>query len=98
MTGGGTAGHVTPNIALMPTLKARGFEIYYIGSYDGIEKKLKLPEPANINLFRADAGTLSEFQELPVNFDEAKDIASESVFIRSHIPDKILDIYCSGKM
>ena len=40
MTGGGTAGHVTPNIALMPTLKARGFEIYYIGSYDGIEKKL----------------------------------------------------------
>ena len=40
MTGGGTAGHVTPNIALMPALKARGFEIYYIGSYDGIEKKL----------------------------------------------------------
>lgn len=40
MTGGGTAGHVTPNIALMPALKAMGFEIYYIGSYDGIEKKL----------------------------------------------------------
>lgn len=40
MTGGGTAGHVTPNIALMPALKARGFEIYYIGSLDGIEKKL----------------------------------------------------------
>ncbi len=40
MTGGGTAGHVTPNIALMPALKARGFEIYYIGSFDGIEKKL----------------------------------------------------------
>ena len=33
MTGGGTAGHVTPNIALMPALKARGFEIYYIGSF-----------------------------------------------------------------
>ncbi len=40
MTGGGTAGHVTPNIALIPALKARGFEIYYIGSLDGIEKKL----------------------------------------------------------
>ena len=40
MTGGGTAGHVTPNIALMPALKARGVEIYYIGSFDGIEKKL----------------------------------------------------------
>ena len=40
LTGGGTAGHVTPNIALMPTLKELDYEIYYIGSYDGIEKKL----------------------------------------------------------
>ncbi|MGN0390444.1 MAG: undecaprenyldiphospho-muramoylpentapeptide beta-N-acetylglucosaminyltransferase [Wujia sp.] len=40
LTGGGTAGHVTPNMALIPTLKARGYDIQYIGSYDGIEKKL----------------------------------------------------------
>lgn len=40
LTGGGTAGHVTPNIALLPALKAAGYEITYIGSYDGIEKKL----------------------------------------------------------
>ena len=40
MTGGGTAGHVTPNIALMPSLKENGYEISYIGSLDGIEKKL----------------------------------------------------------
>lgn len=40
LTGGGTAGHVTPNIALLPYLKESGFEISYIGSYDGIEKKL----------------------------------------------------------
>lgn len=40
LTGGGTAGHVTPNIALMPELQKNGYEIYYIGSYDGIEKKL----------------------------------------------------------
>lgn len=40
MTGGGTAGHVTPNIALMPSLKEAGYEISYIGSYNGIEKKL----------------------------------------------------------
>ena len=40
LTGGGTAGHVTPNIALIPSLKEMGYEIYYIGSYDGIEKKL----------------------------------------------------------
>lgn len=40
LTGGGTAGHVTPNIALLPFLKDAGFEIVYMGSYDGIEKKL----------------------------------------------------------
>lgn len=40
LTGGGSAGHVTPNIALFPSLKKLGYEIQYIGSYDGIEKKL----------------------------------------------------------
>ena len=40
LTGGGTAGHVTPNIALLPRLKELGYDIHYIGSYDGIEKRL----------------------------------------------------------
>lgn len=40
LTGGGTAGHVTPNIALLDRLKEEGFEISYIGSKDGIEKQL----------------------------------------------------------
>ena len=40
LTGGGTAGHVTPNIALLPALRQEGYDIHYIGSYDGIEKKL----------------------------------------------------------
>ena len=40
LTGGGTAGHVTPNIALLPDLKAEGYDIHYIGSYEGMEKKL----------------------------------------------------------
>lgn len=40
LTGGGTAGHVTPNIALIPRLRELNYEIYYIGSYEGIEKKL----------------------------------------------------------
>lgn len=40
MTGGGTAGHVTPNIALMPALKEAGFDIEYVGSINGMEKGL----------------------------------------------------------
>ncbi len=40
LTGGGTAGHVTPNIALIPHLKEAGYEIYYIGSKGGMEEEL----------------------------------------------------------
>ena len=40
LTGGGTAGHVTPNMALVPKLIDEGYNIYYIGSYEGMEKKL----------------------------------------------------------
>ena len=39
LTGGGTAGHVTPNMALIPKLRELQYEIAYMGSYDGIEKK-----------------------------------------------------------
>lgn len=37
LTGGGTAGHVTPNLALLPSLKEAGYEIRYIGSYQGMD-------------------------------------------------------------
>lgn len=40
LTGGGTAGHVTPNIALLPRLHSAGYDISYIGSREGMEKKL----------------------------------------------------------
>lgn len=40
LTGGGTAGHVTPNLALVPLLREAGYEILYIGSKNGMEKDL----------------------------------------------------------
>lgn len=40
LTGGGTAGHVTPNFALVPHLQQAGWEIHYIGTHDGIERTL----------------------------------------------------------
>ena len=48
LTGGGTAGHVTPNIAMIPALKEQGFTISYIGSYNGIEKKLPQFPPCEV--------------------------------------------------
>ena len=40
LTGGGTAGHVTPNIALVPKLRENGYQIKYIGTKEGMEKDL----------------------------------------------------------
>ena len=40
LTGGGTAGHVTPNIALLPELKKQGYDVHYIGSYEGDRKSV----------------------------------------------------------
>ena len=59
LTGGGTAGHVTPNIALIPRLKELGYEISYIGSYDGIEKKLI--EEMNIPYYGISSGKLRRY-------------------------------------
>lgn len=40
LTGGGSAGHVTPNIALFPQLKSEGYELHYAGTADGIERDM----------------------------------------------------------
>ena len=61
MTGGGTAGHVTPNLALVPLLKKAGYEIYYIGSYNGIEKKLV--EDAGITYYGISSGKLRRYHD-----------------------------------
>ena len=62
LTGGGTAGHVTPNIALLPTLKEQGYEIHYIGSHDGIERKLI--EEYNIPYYGISSGKLRRYLDL----------------------------------
>ena len=62
LTGGGTAGHVTPNLALIPSLKERGYDIHYIGSYQGIEKKLI--EDANIPYSGISSGKLRRYFDL----------------------------------
>lgn len=62
LTGGGTAGHVTPNIALLPSLKEAGYEVFYIGSYEGIEKKLI--EEMDIPYYGISSGKLRRYKSL----------------------------------
>lgn len=62
LTGGGTAGHVTPNLALLPSLRELGYEIRYIGSYQGIEKRLI--ENAGIPYDGISSGKLRRYLDL----------------------------------
>ncbi len=59
MTGGGTAGHVNPNLALIPGLKAINYEIKYIGSKNGIEKEII--ERTKIPYFAISSGKLRRY-------------------------------------
>ena len=67
MTGGGTAGHVTPNLALVPSLKKEGFEIKYIGSRNGIEKDIV--QKNNIPYFEISSGKIRRYFDLK-NFSD----------------------------
>ncbi|MCI8307147.1 MAG: undecaprenyldiphospho-muramoylpentapeptide beta-N-acetylglucosaminyltransferase [Lachnospiraceae bacterium] len=62
LTGGGSAGHVTPNIALLPELRKRNYEVYYIGSKNGIEKQLI--EEENVKYYGISSGKLRRYFDL----------------------------------
>lgn len=70
LTGGGTAGHVTPNIALIPELQKRGYEIHYVGSKDGIEKKLM--EEFDIPYYGISSGKLRRYFDVKNFTDPAR--------------------------
>ena len=62
LTGGGTAGHVTPNMALIPELLKLGYEVHYIGSKNGMEKDLI--EGMNIPYYGISTGKLRRYFDL----------------------------------
>ena len=62
LTGGGTAGHVTPNIALLPRLKELDYDIHYIGSHNGIERRLI--EEMNIPYYGISSGKLRRYFDI----------------------------------
>jgi UDP-N-acetylglucosamine--N-acetylmuramyl-(pentapeptide) pyrophosphoryl-undecaprenol N-acetylglucosamine transferase len=62
LTGGGTAGHVTPNIALLPGLRARGYDVSYIGTAKGLERGLLSAE--GVAYHAIPAGKLRRYGDL----------------------------------
>ena len=81
----------SPDAGTNPYL-AFGLLIY--ACMDGIENKLSLPEPANINFYTAGPEITSKYEKLPASYEEACEAAKSSEFIRAHIPADILSIYC----
>ena len=71
------------------------FALMIYASLYGIQNQLKLQEPADINLYKADADTLAKFEQLPGNLSSACALANNSDFIKEHIPGSILEIYCN---
>ena len=70
------------------------FALVIYAALEGLKNKTELMPPANINLFRADEATLKQFKRIPQTLKEACDIAASSDFIKAHIPEKVLKIYC----
>ena len=71
------------------------FALMIYASLYGIQNKLELQAPTDINLYKADIETLARFEPLPGDLKSACIVAKKSDFIREHIPDAILDIYCN---
>lgn len=90
MTGGGTAGHVTPNLALVPKLKENDFEIKYIGSKDGIEKEII--GDANIPYYEISSGKLRRYFDMK-NFSDPikviKGISEANKILKKEKPDVV---------
>lgn len=90
LTGGGTAGHVNPNIALIPALKEKGYNISYIGSKDGIEKELI--KNLNIDYYEISTGKLRrylDFKNVTDGFKVLKGVSDATSIIKKLKPNII---------
>lgn len=80
----------SPDNAANPYL---AFTLMIYACLEGIEERLPLPEPTNLNLFRADESLLRRYERLPATLEEATALAAQSEFLRAHIPAQVLEGY-----
>lgn len=90
LTGGGTAGHVTPNLALLPYLRAEGYEIVYIGSENGMERSLI--EAEGVTYYGIPTGKLRRYlskENLSDAFKVVKGIHAAKKLLKKLKPDLV---------
>ena len=71
------------------------FTLMIYAALEGLTNDLPLPAPSDVNLFKEDARSLAQYRKLPASLSSACTAAVTSTFIRSHIPARVLDIYCN---
>ena len=86
LTGGGTAGHVSPNLALIPHLKAAGYDISYIGTEKGIEHEMIARVPG-IHYYAVKSGKLRRYFSWQNFIDPFRVIAG--AFQSAHLMGKL---------
>ncbi|WP_145436856.1 undecaprenyldiphospho-muramoylpentapeptide beta-N-acetylglucosaminyltransferase [Staphylococcus hominis] len=69
-TGGGTVGHVSVNLSLIPTTLEKGHQVFYIGSKNGIEREMIESQLSNIKYYPISSGKLRRY----LSFENAKDV------------------------
>ena len=70
--------------------------IIYV-AIDGVKKNYSLPKPANVNLYTSSTDVLEKFKKLPSSLSQASEVASNSPFIKKHLPQLIISSYCNAK-
>ncbi|MBP5313350.1 MAG: glutamine synthetase [Eggerthellaceae bacterium] len=69
------------------------FALLIYACIDGIENRLALPKPANVNLDFAEEKITSCYEKLPGSYMQACEAASSDEFIKAHIPAQIISVY-----
>ncbi|HDJ1515080.1 TPA: undecaprenyldiphospho-muramoylpentapeptide beta-N-acetylglucosaminyltransferase, partial [Staphylococcus aureus] len=69
-TGGGTVGHVSVNLSLIPTALSQGYEALYIGSKNGIEREMIESQLPEIKYYPISSGKLRRY----ISLENAKDV------------------------
>ena len=91
MTGGGTGGHVTPNLALIPRLQADGWEVHYIGGANSPEQEL-ISQVPGVTFYTVAVGKLRRYFD-PKNFSDPfrvlKGVAQATAIIRKIKPNVV---------
>ena len=92
MTGGGSAGHVVPNIALLPELRKSFEKIYYIGSHNGIERRIVAEQARGVEYFSVSTVKLRrsfDLRNLAIPFKLLRGVAQAKRILKTIRPDVV---------